>query len=197
MLLKIKVKVSHISSLSDARYCAGMGVNWLGFSSDETKEGFVSPTTFKEITEWISGPDFIIEISEKDIDGIEQIITEYHPGAIQLQWPIRQHILDRCTVPIIISLSFNQLTENENELKEIASQVEYFSVEKGTVDWQKLTDISSKLPVYIGTDVSPNTIPTILASPLSGITLYGSVEDKPGFKDYDELAGILELLEED
>ena len=34
-MLKTLIKVSNINNLSDARYCAGMGVEMLGFSMDE------------------------------------------------------------------------------------------------------------------------------------------------------------------
>jgi phosphoribosylanthranilate isomerase len=49
MALKTKVKAGNITNLSDARYCAGMGVDWLGFPAD-----VVNPDTFKEITNWVT-----------------------------------------------------------------------------------------------------------------------------------------------
>ena len=33
-MLKTIVKVSEVNNLSDARYCAGMGVEYIGFSMD-------------------------------------------------------------------------------------------------------------------------------------------------------------------
>ena len=41
MGLKTLVKVSEVNNLSDARYCAGMGVEMIGFSLDENHPKFI------------------------------------------------------------------------------------------------------------------------------------------------------------
>jgi phosphoribosylanthranilate isomerase len=56
MSLKTKVKAGNITNLSDARYCAGMGVDWLSFPAEK-----VNPVKFKEITDWVTGPQFVLE----------------------------------------------------------------------------------------------------------------------------------------
>ncbi|MFM1835376.1 MAG: hypothetical protein RJA04_63, partial [Bacteroidota bacterium] len=49
-MLKTLVKVSAITNLSDARYCAGMGVDLLGFPL-----GKISIDQFTEIRNWLAG----------------------------------------------------------------------------------------------------------------------------------------------
>ena len=56
MSLVTKVKAANITNLSDARYCAGMGVDWIGFPLSQ-----VNPTVFSEITGWLSGPQWVVE----------------------------------------------------------------------------------------------------------------------------------------
>ena len=55
MALKTFVKISSVNNLSDARYCAGMGVDIIGFDLHEGSDHYVSPSKFKEIERWISG----------------------------------------------------------------------------------------------------------------------------------------------
>jgi phosphoribosylanthranilate isomerase len=42
-MLTKTVKISNVTNLSDARYCAGMGVEMLGFSIDEDSPNYISP----------------------------------------------------------------------------------------------------------------------------------------------------------
>ena len=54
-MLKTKVKVSSIENLSDARYCAGMGVEWLGFPLAMPVE------KLEEIRNWLAGVQIVGE----------------------------------------------------------------------------------------------------------------------------------------
>ena len=67
MALKTMVKVGQITNLSNARYCAGMGVNMLGFVVDDGSEFFISPEQFREISGWVAGVEFVGEISGSQI----------------------------------------------------------------------------------------------------------------------------------
>ena len=62
MPLRTFVKVGNITNLSDARYCAGMGVDMMGFCIDPENKNFVNPESFQEITKWVSLPHFVGEI---------------------------------------------------------------------------------------------------------------------------------------
>ena len=53
MSLKTLVKVGGVTNLSDARYCAGMGVAILGFCPEPSRPDYVDLDKFKEITNWI------------------------------------------------------------------------------------------------------------------------------------------------
>jgi phosphoribosylanthranilate isomerase len=58
MALKTKVLVENITNLSEARYCASMGVHFLSFPAQ-----YVDPKMYKDITGWIQGPEMAIEFS--------------------------------------------------------------------------------------------------------------------------------------
>jgi len=76
MNLKTVVKVGNVSNLSDARYCAGFGVNMIGFNVDIEDQEHISVDTVKEIMGWVAGTEFILEYGSMSIDKIEDIRNE-------------------------------------------------------------------------------------------------------------------------
>ncbi len=58
---KISIYASQISNLTDARYFAARGVDWLGFLIDDKGSLGDQLEVIKNITEWVSGPNTVIE----------------------------------------------------------------------------------------------------------------------------------------
>jgi hypothetical protein len=83
MSLKTKVKAGNITNLSDARYCAGMGVDWLSFPAEK-----VNPVKFKEITDWVTGPQFVLEVKslENSIPVSDYSVSTLQISFSQLSW---------------------------------------------------------------------------------------------------------------
>lgn len=184
-MLITKVKVNRVTNLSDARYCAGMGVDFLSFPVTT-----VDPKTYQEITGWVAGPQFGIEIEASDIDkihlyrcdfiqvGVNQIeqLTEATPAVITLDissWKSQKSKLHSIKNQIItLEFELAQLTESEiDAIKEAAKDFEVFIQYNGSLD-----------------------LHTLLQLPLTGISLEGNSETKPGLKEY-PFAEILERLE--
>ena len=74
MALKTLVKISNVTNLSDARYCAGMGVDMLGFSMDADSPDYIEPKKFAEIRGWVAGVQIVGETQSTDPDVIEQLL---------------------------------------------------------------------------------------------------------------------------
>ena len=77
MALSTIVKMSSINNLSDARYCAGMGVDLMGFCIDPTKSDFLTPLQFKEINGWISGVKAVAEIETIPVAEAKDKLKDY------------------------------------------------------------------------------------------------------------------------
>src|SRR5688500_2450084 len=87
MPLKTIVKVSHISNLSDARYCAGMGVDMLGFRVIPGIDHYLAPELYQDIRGWISGPKIIAELYGVTHPAqVEDVITTYAPDYFELSY---------------------------------------------------------------------------------------------------------------
>ena len=72
MALKTFVKISSINNLSAARYCAGMGVDFLSFPISS-----IDPKKYQEITGWVAGPKFGVEIDSPNINAIKEYKADF------------------------------------------------------------------------------------------------------------------------
>jgi len=85
MSLKAYVKVGTLSNLGDVRYCAGMGVDMIGFQVIPGQPDYLEPERFQEIRGWVSGPLFVAEIyGLADNTGLGSVLENYKPDYLEL-----------------------------------------------------------------------------------------------------------------
>lgn len=199
MTLKTMVKVGQITNLSNARYCAGMGVNMLGFVVDDGSEFFISPELFREISGWVAGVEFVGEISGSQIPEL----TGYSFSYLQVSDRALPEIVHASGYACIFYINTaNYVPEHIAQIMEEQQKyVSYFLLEGLNPDilddaeLERITTWAASYPVWLGSGITPHNLEKLLASGIRGIALYGGTESKPGFKDYDELADILETLD--
>lgn len=167
-MLKCKVYVGGINNLSDARYCAGMMVDFLGFNIAK-----IGKQRFSEITHWVEGIDIVIEFTENEsVKEINNYIAEYHVKYVAL----------------------NEMKEGVNANIILLSD-QHASGDYTFVAVDKDSDSTAKKQLVKG-DVQPDELDALLAKPnVEGIYLQGGSEIQPGIKDFEGLADILEALE--
>ncbi len=202
MALKTKVKINRITNLTDARYCSGMYVDILGFSLEKGSAHCVSPTQFQEITGWISGIDYAGEFSDLDAYSIERLLVDYP----SITW-IESEDLDTLVqlAPLGKKLIYRvQLEDLDALLAKIEHLREYeitlhiTSTNKSlTIDNKSIIkELSSQLNLFLGAGITPENANSLCELPgLYGFALDGGDEIKPGLRDFDQLAAILESLE--
>lgn len=205
MALRTFVKVSHINNLSDARYCAGMYVNWLGFSLEESDENFLSPEKFKEITDWLSGVSYVAEFESTHPENILNKLKDY-PGMeiVEISEEIHIPMLLNTGLSIVYRANIN----TSADIQELSSKASGFKsndviilLESSLAEIdeemiQEIQSLASQTKVLLGFGLTPKNLDDILAKTgVFGIALKGGNEIKPGLKDFDELADILEVLE--
>jgi phosphoribosylanthranilate isomerase len=203
MALKTFVKINRITNLTDARFCAGMNVDVMGFSLESDEPNFLTPTQFKEITGWISGIEFAAEFKNASSDEIKGILENYS----NITWIESQNLetllgLGETGMQLIYKQKIDdEGTWQENTLKKLKgleisvhliSQTETFTQKKLDL----IDSISSYCKVILGFGITPETAENILSThAISGFALDSGDEIKPGLRDFDKLADILEILE--
>lgn len=191
MPLKTLVKVSHISNLSDARYCAGMGVEMLGFAVTPSQPAYTSPQVFQDIRGWISGPKIVAELyGISGPDAIEGIISDYAPDYVELTYEEYNRFKNFLPLPCIVSLPSGTVSE---QLPDFDSKIPYLIVDED-FDFK---NASPSIPVLVKTTSVHSLKEKLQQGILKGVVLEGPKELRPGVTNYDQLGGILEALEEE
>jgi phosphoribosylanthranilate isomerase len=182
MPLKTFVKVGRITNLSDARYCAGMGVDMLGFRTMEGQENYIKPSKFQEIRGWITGPLVVAEVyGLKDPDLITQILEDFKPDFLEMGM---QELSLFSTLPLPLLLAVNE----RDDLSNLSVSPAYLICQR---------PFQSSLPQLIEVQEKSELEGVLHDSKIIGIVLKGGTEVRPGLKDYEGLNEILELLEEE
>src|SRR3954471_11542104 len=107
MALKTLVKASEVNNLSDARYCAGMGVEMLGFCLDENHPKFIELARLREISVWVSGVKTVGEFTGDNVLNINYLAEQLNLDFIQLNHTIEPHHIQELKRPVILKLDYN------------------------------------------------------------------------------------------
>ncbi len=202
MSLKTFVKVSNISSLSDARYCAGMGVDILGFNIDPRCDTKIKPKDYTEIAEWVAGVQFAGEFNESNLEDIKNAMKDYHTDFIEVTNIELIEPIGSLSKPIIYKTTIN----SDEELIDLKSSLSYLDDLVQIVVIKSLKSelfplINQEIQCYNGklrllkgyhtsaTDEDLQKFP--------GLELEATKEERPGFQEYGEIMDMLEAIEED
>jgi phosphoribosylanthranilate isomerase len=194
MALKTIVKVGKISNLSDARYCAGMSVDMLGFRVIPGHEHYVTPELFKEIRGGFSGPTVVAEIyGIQKGDHLPAIIQNYLPDLFELSLEDLTK-LHSPSSSYILATTYEEVIARESAIAPYRNQLAFILV-PATTEKIKLEELTKGFKVLLDITTEDSMSAYVEHPGVKGIALEGGSEDKPGLKNYDKLSAILEKLE--
>lgn len=206
MALRTSVIVNGINNLSDARYCAGMGVDIIGFNLKLDDPARMQPEALKEITGWLAGVQLAGEFERAKPDIINEMADTFGLHLIQLDTPYLIDEIEEINRPVIQKVFINKDTV-ESELLEMMELYSPFvhafiiySSDFEAIDETNtrfLRELAAHFPVYLGFGLDKENINQALQQiKPEGIGLQGGHEIKPGLKDFDALQDIFEEIEE-
>lgn len=190
-MLTHKVKVNAVDNLSDARYCAGMFVDFIGFSLKNGQNEWIEVSKLQEMTNWLSGVTLIGEVNGHD----------WPENAAD--YPFQMWETD--TLDLFVekkSLGFSlgfRLDANapdfEDTLKKVIDSSAYVRIDNAESDLiQKLEEMQDKVFVALTESLISEKIwekyPSLLLSIDSG------KEIRPGQSDFGSLMDVLEALDD-
>jgi phosphoribosylanthranilate isomerase len=206
-MLTRTVKISNVTNLSDARYCAGMGVEMLGFSIDEDSLNYISPKKFEDICSWLAGVTLVAETAQTNAESILKVLSSYPVHAIQVEDPgLLNYLRSELSLPLMLRISVDlyEADEINSILSRYEGDVSHFLLESDdnaelSETWIKvLEQLGTEYPILIGFGLDNEFTVSALTEllPNLGIALRGSDEIRPGYKDFGSMMDILEALEE-
>ena len=195
MSQKTIVYVSRITNLSDARYCAGMGVDMLGYVVDPGHEDYVSLSKYQEMVGWISGPGRVLEITSSAQD-LHKLLSEYVPDTIHIPLDL-VYQYDLPELPLMLSIPFQDWQTSLTRIQQLKRNVTHviiYGFNNGTSPITFPSTPGIKILLSLEFDLGP--LATMLQKTRAdGFALRGSREISPGLIDYETLSRVLEELE--
>ncbi len=183
------VYVSRITNLSDARYCAGMGADMLGFVVDPAHRDYVSPESYQQMIGWIAGPGRVIEPGPTPLADVTTAAAEYAADYIHITVDRLSDFRD-ASVPLIVEVGFLDAARAMNEPNKAIA----FWMVTDVPDDVKASYFQGRPVLIARIGLEGSAAAFLSRCGASGIVLKGSHEAAPGLKDYDHLSQILEEL---
>jgi phosphoribosylanthranilate isomerase len=215
-MLRTKVKASEITNLTDARYFAAWEVEWMGFSLDPGSEAYMQPQTVKAIGEWIDGPKVTGEFNLQSAEEIRTAIDLLKLDAIQAgMFTSAETLMElHSPVPVIKEIvvepgtSPGQLREQFDTFAPLA-QVFLLNFDKNSIGWEQLKggepfsldflqELCAQFPILLSLAFDEEDVDEILEvlNPY-GFSFTGSEEEKTGFKSFDDIDDLFDVLAEE
>lgn len=208
-MLQLSVKASQITNLTDARYFAAREVEWIGFSVDTGSESAVQPQKINAIKEWVEGPKIVAEFGLQTLDEIKSLVEYLQVDAIQINMLSDAIAISEIVdLPILkeIVIDSEDFSDVQTMIKTQEAIVEFFILDfaKNNFKIETLNNDSFQLLKTLCAShkilFSINDQKEIISDFIErvkpyGLVLLGGEEEMVGFKSFDELDEILDLLE--
>lgn len=186
-MLNKKVLVKSITSLSEARYCAGMFVDYISFDLDEESEYYVPKKKFEEIRGWLSGVKILASLPGDNVSLISEILDEYQPDGFLFS-PGQYHLLALIDVPVKVL----EWADDVAMLPFIPeSDVILLLTSPGAIHENQLADLDNEILQGFDFENVKSEIERI-----DGFAFMGSFEKQVGLNSYSDLMEALEYIEE-
>ena len=190
----VKLKVSGISSLTDARYCAGMGVQFLSLNFDEKGNSTLEQSAFFAIRPWIEGVEWIGEYSGSDTGLLTELIASFDLKT----WIVKENLdLSGFSSDINFIKDYSLGKGNLHDIPEGDLHIDFSELEAherldfllSAFQKERLIFISNPVNV-LETELLSSSFPDLIFS------LRSSEEDRPGWMDLGALQDYLEELDD-
>ncbi len=209
----VKIKVSSVSNLTDARYFAAKEVTWLGFCLEHGAPKYIAPTSMLAMREWVGGVLSIGEFGMASGDDLMDTALNYRLDAIQVGMFTPLETLESLQGQITIFREVvvqpdSTATSLRAEIQRAAHLVDntILSFLPGRISWSQLQTgnpvtvedlqaLCHEFQIFLDLPWDTATLDAVLrwVKP-NGIVLHGGDEEKTGVKSFDELDELFELL---
>ena len=197
----VKIKLGNITNLSDARFAAAAGIEYMGFCFDTNNSNYIAPVKAKQIIDWTSGCFVVAEFGNQTINEIMAITEILNIDIVEINNNLLSTNLSEIDKPIIkkLDISLYNTESLSTEIASFSTKVDAFhffaSNENISIEEVSLKEICANNKIIWGLNTSSKTIKNIIETyhPYA-LNIVGGNEEKTGVKDFEELNDILEVL---
>jgi phosphoribosylanthranilate isomerase len=200
------VKICGITTLADARYCAGAGADYLGFIQFEDSPRYVEPKTAKEIIEWVDGVESVGVFVNETAEAINARCADVGFTVAQLHGHEPPEVVEAVDVPTIKAFRVQHDASSE-QLRALMLPyqgiADFFLLDTyktslwgGTgesFNWRLARDLAAEFPLFLAGGISAENVKEAVETMRPyAVDLSSSVESAPGVKDFDKLYDFFE-----
>lgn len=189
-----KIKLGNVNNLTDARFGAAAGAEWVGFSFDNTNPLYISPVQAEAIIGWLTGAKPIAEFSAtQSLNEIEDIIRLLGFEWIQLNNTDMLHFFEGSDIQVILEVDMKQEGWKE-QLQHQSGVVKHILVKN--FEMEQVAEIQSlnTTALFDVEGLKVDELHQLKETQLFGINISGGFETAPGLRDFDEMADVLDLF---
>ena len=211
----MKLKLSGVTRLEDARYAAAMGVDYLAFDQDPASERYVPPERAREILEWVVGPAPVGVFTDASPDAVNRTCAEVGFRFAQLDGHEPPAACDAVVVPVIktIRVSHDASAEQLGALVAPYSRAaalvrldttptslwggpgETDGFPKESLSWRTVRALAADLDLVLAGDITgANVAQTLATMQPYALDLGPSIEAEPGVMDFDRLGAFFDAF---
>jgi hypothetical protein len=181
--MKHTIMICGIRDLTDARYYAAMGVDWLGVPMTADPKSFA---TWHALREWVEGPRFAVEFDAYDETVFAKAMIDLAPDGMiidaQHQFPSYDGVQEFIHTIHLPSMDPGAL------------HIPIVHLPAHEVEW--MTRVSHVKHVLIETHWTPTMIKHVLEQGYAGgFCFNATAPDTIGLRDYAEMDAIIELIQ--
>ena len=195
-----KIKVSRISNLQDARYCAAEEVPFLSFSLERGFDRKLSVQTVWNITNWLEGPEIIIELNGVSVDELSEASQSMNIRYVSFPiedwtdelWDVHDALIIRAEGNLPLEKAQNLLETADQKGKELRLEIQ-LAEPKEASKWEAL------YPKIFLNFPHVDNVETLINENENypfGISLNMEIEEEPGMLDYDKTGKVFSLFQE-
>lgn len=187
----MKIKIAHISNLSDARFFSAFGVDYFGFSLDSLNPDAVTVNEVKDITQWLYEPILVGEF------GI-------HQNQAEIAYLTQQLSLHEIQIPFAHPdkdfLNFSKFIQVDyNEILKAKGTADYFvlSLNNKQLEDKEVLDFIQQHMVFLEAPIEPEILNTWLTIVRPYGIQIGCQKDREDYNLHtDYYAEVLEIIEQ-
>lgn len=199
--MRAQVYFHHCHTLSDARYAAAEGFEFIAFAIDPTLNDFPGMAKLKEIAGWVSGPRLVGQFPENTPlavikDAVEFLALE----AVELTHPVNANMAEQLGLPIIVKVPWELPSAIASEYLQqnylvILASTEAFDTLAALPKSSELQALCQQYDLILSCNFSTeNLLHALEEWAPYGIALRGGEEERPGWYNYEQLYALTDIL---
>lgn len=204
-----RVKICGITTMEDARFCAGAGADFIGFVQHPESPRYVHPEHVAEVLEWVAGPAPVGVFVNRPAEEINRTAEAAGFELVQLHGEEPPTVCAAVERPVIKAFRIEHDASVEQLQHWIApyeDHVDYLLLDTHHTDlwggtgeafnWRVARELSSDLPLFLAGGIGPDNVEeAVVRMRPFAVDLSSSVEETPGTKSFEKLERFFERFE--